>query len=107
MRLDTYFIILAIIFAVIFIHFLVKEKINIAIPFLILFLSCSFIILPIQDKQNAIVFKKSTIEQLKNTEYKDFKIDNNYSNSSSIKIYMNNKAYIVKREYGKLVFIEN
>jgi len=107
LRLDTYFIILAIIFVVIFMYFLIKEKMNIAIPFLILFLSCSFIILPIQDKQNAIVFKKSTIEQLNNTGYKDFKIDNNYLNSSSIKIYMNNKAYIVKREYGKLVFTEN
>lgn len=107
MTLDMYFIIIAVIFAMIFMFFLVKDKFQYAIPFLVLFAICALVTLPIQEKQDAISFKVSMAEQLKNTGYKDFVLDQNYSSSSSVKIYMNNKAYIVKHDNGKLSFTEN
>jgi len=107
LTLDIYLIIFAIIFAVIFMVFLVKDKFQYAIPFLVLFAICSLATLPIQEKQDAISFKESTVAQLENTGYTNFTLDKNYSSSSSIKIYMNNKVYVVKRESGKLMFIES
>jgi len=107
MTLDIYLIIFAIIFAVIFMFFLVKDKFQYAIPFLVLFIICALVTLPIQEKQGALSFKESTVQQLKNTGYTNFILDKNYSSSSSIKIYMNNKAYVVKHDNGKLLFIEN
>ena len=107
LTLDMYSIMFAIVFAVIFMFFLVKDKFQYAIPFLVLFAVCSLITLPIQEKQDAISFKESTVQQLENTGYTNFILDKNYSSSSSIKIYMNNKAYVVKHDNGKLSFIEN